>query len=1000
VSADQVLAALRDLAARRHDAALAEERRAFTPGVVLELGRLGVFGLLAPRDAGGLGLSRLEALRVIEQLGAIDPSLGALAGAHQALGLGPIQRHATAAVRDRLVPTLASGRGIASFVSGVTAIAAGPGTWRLSGRAWSISPRGAAALVVVARGADGVHAFALPGGARGVRVGADLVAWGLRALPQARVVFDDVAVEEAQLLGAPSRGGAISDEARAHLHLGVIALCTGAMKRAAGLALRGVERLDAATEVRLSEIARSLAALSALWSSLARAADMGAALSSDLHLAGRIAAPALACEAIAGASQLLGRRGCLEAEELPRLRRGAEVLSAGSLRRAEILGARLSHGALLGDLRVAWRAVDVADAIEEASRALAGAPAAQRDAELGELGAAAALLAATRAAHVDEDVLAWAEARFVDRRRAILDGRARATGRLSATELAARLGSVGDFVRGGPAEIWQPDRWIRAEAMVSRAPSSGGGDAAATSAESAAHARLREVARAFLAERLDRPAETIPSDLPLTQLGLDSVLAVELAYRLEQEIGAPVDPAAVWAFPTLDTLARGLAAGAPVERLPLLRHPDREIGPLSFCEVGLFRLIRRDPVQVPYNLFIPLHVSEPPDPDRLRRAFAVLVERHENLRTGFSLIDGRPARRVSAHAEIPIEVLDLRGAPHAEREAAIRRAGDALRHHRFELDRPPLVRGTLLDFGGEGFLSLLFDHLIVDARSLAIIQRELAVVWRALGRGERPDLPPLPLRPADYAASSEAVFGPVFARGPAAFAPWPKDGYRLPLDAPMPAMPSHEGAFVRGVIDGGLWSRCKAAAAAADVPPAAAVITAFQAALHRHAGRGDVAFTVARDNRRQAEVQGLVASMMYGETFEGTLAEGDTWASLMARTRVVTVEQRLARMPYNMIVQPPSLRVNLNFHNFSVAAGDDTAPFTYAHENRYPYLWAVWDLFFQLLPVGDALLCEVLHRSEVLRRATVERIFTWVLEALEAIASDPFAPAVGWLPRG
>ena len=164
-------------------------------------------------------------------------------------------------------------------------------------------------------------------------------------------------------------------------------------------------------------------------------------------------------------------------------------------------------------------------------------------------------------------------------------------------------------------------------------------------------------------------------------------------------------------------------------------------------------------------------------------------------------------------------------------------------------------------------------------------------------------------------------------------------------------------------------------------------------ALHRHARRDDVAFTVVRGNRRQPELQPMVASLMYGDTFEGKLTAGDTWASVLQRTRPVVVEQRLARMPYNVLMQPPSLRVVFNFHNFAAAAGDDTAPFAYMHENRYPYLWAVWDLMFQVLPLGGGLLCEILYRSEVLRGETIAQIVAWTVEALEAIAADPLAPA-------
>ena len=92
--ADTVLVALRELATHRYNAMLADERRTLPPAVVMELGRLGVLGLQAPQAAGGLALRTLDMLRLIEQLGAIDLTLATFVGMHNALGLGPVLRHA------------------------------------------------------------------------------------------------------------------------------------------------------------------------------------------------------------------------------------------------------------------------------------------------------------------------------------------------------------------------------------------------------------------------------------------------------------------------------------------------------------------------------------------------------------------------------------------------------------------------------------------------------------------------------------------------------------------------------------------------------------------------------------------------------------------------------------------------------------------------------------------------------------------------------------------
>src|SRR5205814_2206027 len=90
---DDVIAWLRGYAERRIDSRLIDERRSIPPYIVLDFGNHGLLGLQAPRDAGGLALSHRDTFRVLEQLAAIDSTLGSFVGVHNALGLRPILRY-------------------------------------------------------------------------------------------------------------------------------------------------------------------------------------------------------------------------------------------------------------------------------------------------------------------------------------------------------------------------------------------------------------------------------------------------------------------------------------------------------------------------------------------------------------------------------------------------------------------------------------------------------------------------------------------------------------------------------------------------------------------------------------------------------------------------------------------------------------------------------------------------------------------------------------------
>src|SRR5260221_1192511 len=140
-----------------------------------------------PERYGGLGLGTRDALRVVEQLGAIDLTIASFVGVNNVLGVRPILRSGSAAMREEWLPVLARGRELAAFAltepgagSNPRAIAAkgvadGAGGWRLRGtKSWIGSGSWAGVINVFVRLEDGgITAFAVRQGTLGLRQGAE-----------------------------------------------------------------------------------------------------------------------------------------------------------------------------------------------------------------------------------------------------------------------------------------------------------------------------------------------------------------------------------------------------------------------------------------------------------------------------------------------------------------------------------------------------------------------------------------------------------------------------------------------------------------------------------------------------------------------------------------------------------------------------------------------------------------------------------------------------------
>ncbi len=603
--ADELISWVRNWAPRRLDSRLIDERRSFPPSVVLELGERGLFGLMVDAGYGGLGLPAAEALRLLEQLAAIDLTLATFVVGHNSFGLRPL-RFARPEVREALLPVLARGRMLTAFALTEPGAGSNPralstvavenekGEFLLSGEKWWIgSAAWAGVLYVFARTYDrtgaslGISGFAVPAETPGLEVGPESLTLGLRGMSQARVSLTGAPVAADRRLGELGAGFEVAEDAMGFTRLCLAALSLGGMKRAAQLALRYAERREVATgalidnpvaRVWLTDLAGAIGALSAWVSQVAAHYDQGRPLFQEITLALKVTAPELLWEAADGLVQILGGRGYVEPNEAPQLLRDARVyrIFEGPTEALSMhLGAVVASGSreLLDFLRDLPEGEAVAERIEAVAAELGGSTEAGpfgdrlsslrfRHFRLGEVAAFGALAAAARnAGPLARD---WAERRFSAAIEKLRSGAGEAMDREQlAAEIGAYANAIGDLDRGRIGEDHALDP------LLARERPTAGGSATPKAAPVAAHeprkanAASEAAIRAYLCSWIEREVGLYGSEVdvrrPFALLGLDSVTGVRLAAELSDWLGRKVDGIAAWEHPTIEALASFLA---------------------------------------------------------------------------------------------------------------------------------------------------------------------------------------------------------------------------------------------------------------------------------------------------------------------------------------------------------------------------------------------------------------------------------------------------------
>ena len=271
-----------------------DQSKHFPVDVLRKAAGLGMGGIYIGEDVGGSGLTRLDAARIFEQLATGDPSIAAYISIHNMVAW-MIDTYGNEEQRRRWVPGLCSMDQLGSYCltePGAGSDAAALSTkavrdgddYILNGVKQFISGAGTSDVYVVMvrtgdAGPKGISAIIVPKESEGLSSGANEKKMGWNAQPTRQVVFEDVRVPAANLLGNEGDGFRIAMNGLNGGRLNIAACSIGGAQSALDKAVAyllerrafGARLLDAqALQFRLADMKTELEAARTM---LLRAAD-------------------------------------------------------------------------------------------------------------------------------------------------------------------------------------------------------------------------------------------------------------------------------------------------------------------------------------------------------------------------------------------------------------------------------------------------------------------------------------------------------------------------------------------------------------------------------------------------------------------------------------------------------------------------------------------------------------------------------------------------------
>lgn len=319
------------------------------------------------------------------------------------------------------------------------------------------------------------------------------------------------------------------------------------------------------------------------------------------------------------------------------------------------------------------------------------------------------------------------------------------------------------------------------------------------------------------------------------------------------------------------------------------RNRDTELLPLSFEQQRLWFVDQLIPGNPVYNSPVAVRLKGQLNVNALQLGIHEIIQRHEVLRTTFSLCDGQPIQIISPAFDLPWSLHDLSDLPEDERETAAYHLAGKEAQRSFDLAHGPVLRGQLLRLSStHHILVLTLHHIAIDAWSVGVFFRELAVLYDAYQHGQPSPLPTLALQYADYALwQRQTLQGATLERLLDYWRQHLADlpTLHLPTDRPRSSDHSYQGAKCSIMLPQALKEALQAIARQEQATLFMTMLTAFQIILVRYSGQEDIVIGSSVAGRSRKELEDLIGFFVNMLVLRTDLSGAPSFREALRRVR-------------------------------------------------------------------------------------------------------------------
>ncbi len=422
---------------------------------------------------------------------------------------------------------------------------------------------------------------------------------------------------------------------------------------------------------------------------------------------------------------------------------------------------------------------------------------------------------------------------------------------------------------------------------------------------------------------------------------------------------------------------------------------------LSNAQRRLWIIDQLEDKSIAYNMPAAFILEGEFNSDVFRQAYSFMIERHESLRTVFTVENGEPKQKILKNPDYNIEIVDLRDSPNVENEARVLAEKDLKTP--FNLVVGPLVRFTILRLEDVKFL-LLFNmhHIISDGWSMNIFIREFLVSYKSFNGGSAPELPHLRIHYKDYSAWQNDLLKSSVMVNQREFWLDKLSGdlpvLDLPADNTRPVTQTFNGKTIgfilTGEINRALNDLCLENKTSLFMMLQALVKVLF----HRYTGQEDIILGSPIAGRVHGDLENQIGFYVNTLSLRDTIESNLTFKEFLASVKKTCTDAFDNQdYPFDRLVEDLDVKRDLSrsplFDVMVVLQNNETTTVEFDGLNLSPYKTEItvskFDLTFYFYETGEGLFCSIEYNMDIYSVDRINRMGKHLKTLISSVLENP-----------